>query len=365
MGMQEFAWRHFHFSKEYAKRMAGMGHEVTLYVLQKGPSEPTTFRLDGYDLTALGTTIRLPPFMKFGNNHSSQIFAELRRFSPDLVHVHNYYLWNFPYTAPWAKAHGARVVAQYHGTDPIRTIKGAAYLPSLRICDGLLVPTEKEEQFLTRVLHLPSPRVARFPSTGVDGTAFRKTVPRDSSVALLYVGRIPVPTSYKWEKAPHYLVPIVSALKRRGVHVTLSVAGDGPGLESMRAFAERAGVSEEITFLGPLSQGMLPDIYSRSWITFVPLWMDEIEPFWGGTVQESLACGTPVVAFNDRNPGPRRFGLLVPSDPELAADYILPLLKEQQTIEQMGKEGATFTSKNCSWDNLISGLDRIYQRVSK
>ena len=359
IGLQEFAFKRFHFSKEYARRMATLGHEVSLYVIGDGISKTKVIQMDGYELKAFRSSFQFPPLMKFGNNHSIEAMRELDRDSPDLVHFHNYYLWNFPYIAPRVKRKGSPLVAQYHGTDPIRSVKAAAFYPSLRLCDALLVPTQLEERFLTRTLRLPSERVIRLPSTGVDTLVFKRVRPPDPEPLLTYVGRIPHPASYKWEKAPHLLLPLFKGLLGLGIRAKLAVAGVGPGLPMMKASASRLGLGSSVEFLGEVSQGALPELYSRSRLTFVPLHMNDIEPFWGGTVQESLACGTPVAAFNDTSPGLRRFGLLI--QPGWRGARLIADSLAESALSKAGKEGSDFVKANCDWESVATNIASIYE----
>ncbi|MDA4126782.1 MAG: glycosyltransferase family 4 protein [Thaumarchaeota archaeon] len=362
IGLKEFAFGRFHFSKEYARRLATLGHEVKLYVMSSGISRTQVIQMDGYELKAFRSSFQFPPLMKFGNNHSIEVLRELNRDSPDLVHFHNYYLWNFPYIAPRVKRRGTPLVAQYHGTDPIRSAKAVAFYPSLRLCDSLIVPTQHEERFLTHTLRLPSGRVVRLPSTGVDTRIFKRVRPPDPEPLLTYVGRLPLPASYKWEKAPQLLLPLLKALLGLGIRAKLVVAGDGPGLPMMKASGLRLGLGSSIEFLGAVDQAALPELYSRSRLTFVPLHMDDIEPFWGGTVQESLACGTPVAAFNDSSPGPRRFGLLVRPGWR-GARLLADSLAETDSLSKAGEDGSDFVKSHCDWESVAANVESIYQRL--
>ena len=362
IGLGEFAFRRFHFSKEYARRLANLGHEVKLYVMSNDISSTQVLQMDGYEIKGFRPSIHFPPLMKFGNDHSIEVMKELDRDSPDVVHFHNYYLWNFPYIAPWVKRKGTHLVAQYHGTDPIRSVKGAAFCPSLRLCDSLIVPTQQEERFLTQTLRLPSRRVVRLPSTGVDTRVFKRVCPPDPEMLLTYVGRIPLPASYKWEKSPHLLLHLFRALLGLGIRSKLVVAGDGPGLPMMKASASGLRVASSVEFLGAVDQRALPELYSRSWLTLVPLHMDDIEPFWGGTVQESLACGTPVAAFNDSHPGPRRFGLLIRPGWR-GARLLADSLVETNSLSEAGREGSDFVKAHCDWESVATNVASIYERL--
>ena len=174
-----------------------------------------------------------------------------------------------------------------------------------------------------------------------------------------------MPTSYRWEKAPHYLLPILRALLDQGVKAGLLVVGEGPGLPLLKREAQRLGVNDSVDFLGALEHKELPEIYSRCQMTFVPIEMEEIGPYWGGSVQESLACGTPVVAFNNERPGFRKFGLLIPTRAEDAARLIAAALTDRTKMSSIRTEGPLVVRETCEWDSLIRRLDMIYGELSR
>lgn len=363
LGIREFALRRFHFSKEYARRMADRGHEVKLYTLGADVRGRQTYHIDGYELKAFRPAFRFPPFWGFGNDHSIEVLRELERDSPDVVHFHNYYLWNFPYVSGWAKKSGSRLVAQYHGTDPIRALKGAAFLPSLELCDRVLVPVREEEAFLTGRLRLPRSKVVMAPSTGVDTDLFNRVGSPGADPMLLYVGRIPMPAPSSWEKAPHLLLPILKAVINAGLKARLVFAGDGPGADLLRRTAAEMGMSGAVDFLGQLDQASLPSLYSRALATFVPMRMADLDPYWGGTVQESLACGTPVIAFNDEFPGRMPLGLLVPTNPKLAATAILGALNDDGWLSSVRANAPGAVRRISDWTTLTDRLEGSYRQL--
>lgn len=359
-GPEEFARRQFHFSKEYAKRMASSGHEVTLYVLsQEEPRDPS-IEVDGYTIKTFRSAVHFPPLLRFGNDHSLRAMREVLNDEPDIVHHHNYYLWNFPYVAPFVKRK-ARLVAQYHGSDPIRPLKGAMYYPSLRLADALTVATRREFNFLSSTLRFPRSRLVLAPSTGVDSARFKRTgspIPGQ----LLYVGRIPSPTSYLWEKSPQQLLPLIHGLRALGLDCRLVVAGDGPGLGDLRQTTERLELSRHVDFLGAVPQEELPKLYSQSILAFIPMHMDDIEPFWDGALKESLSCQTPVVAFNSRNPGLRQYGCLIQPGAR-GAPALARILSDPSSLIATGVSGCDFVRSHCDWEVVIKRLESVYEMV--
>ena len=79
IGLEEFAFHRFHFSKEYARRMAQLGHEVKLYVMSGEIARKKILYVDGYELKAFRPSFHFPPFMRFGNTHSVEVMAELEQ----------------------------------------------------------------------------------------------------------------------------------------------------------------------------------------------------------------------------------------------------------------------------------------------
>jgi glycosyltransferase involved in cell wall biosynthesis len=363
LSLQEFSYKRFHFAKEYARRMSQLGHDVKLYVMADGIKQREVIQADGYVIKAFKISLRFPPFARFGNDHSLEVLRELKRDSPDLVHLHNYYLWNFPYVAAWIRREGIPLVAQYHGTDPLRKLKGFAFKPALRWCDRILVPLFSEQSFL-RSLGLTDSRVIRFPSTGVDTQEFKRTSPAGKEPSFIYVGRIPKLANYRWEKAPQHLLPILGALRRLGVPARMTIVGDGPGLAPLMKRSEESGLRDAIDFRGSLEHRELPAYYSHSWFTFVPFLIEEIGPYWDGALQESLACGTPVIGFNNENPGFQKMGVLVPTDASEAAHLIGSALENRSLFSRVDDEGPQLTRRVCDWSVLTSRLEMLYEALA-
>jgi glycosyltransferase involved in cell wall biosynthesis len=359
IGLEEFAHRYFHFSKEYARRMARRGHEVTLYVLSNDRTGYKSVKLDGFEIKAFKVGFSFPPGLRFGNTHSLEALKSLSKDSPDVVHFHNYYLWSFAYAAPWVKRQGIPLVAQYHGTDPIRRLKGVGLYPSLRLCDRVLVPLESEYNFL-KSLHISDPRVLRFPSTGVDTSVFHRVAPPEDPPLLLYVGRVPRKPDFRWEKSPQLILPILRSLRSAGSEAKLMVVGDGPGLIAMKSRAASLGVADSVEFVGELPHESLARIYSRASLTFVPFRLEEIGPYWDGALQESLACGTPPVGFNNGSPGFKDLGLMIPTDPGEAAPLVQSALDNDRWASSIRESGPRAIREHCDWDIMAGQLESIY-----
>jgi glycosyltransferase involved in cell wall biosynthesis len=85
-------------------------------------------------------------------------------------------------------------------------------------------------------------------------------------------------------------IAATACASRAGVHLSLSVAGRGrTGM--YRRLAARLGVSECLSFLGPLSQRQVADLFRASEALLHPTFYD---PFPRVAI-EALACGRPVI----------------------------------------------------------------------
>ena len=75
----------------------------------------------------------------------------------------------------------------------------------------------------------------------------------------------------------------------------LTIGGDGPEKEYLKNFAKDLGITKQITFTGFIPFEELPKYYGAADFFVMPT--RNLEGFGLATV-ESLACGTPVIAFN-------------------------------------------------------------------
>lgn len=107
-----------------------------------------------------------------------------------------------------------------------------------------------------------------------------------SRAALVWVGRM-VPV-----KGLNVLIDACAALDRRGVDVSLHLAGDGPLAAELRRQADKAGIGGKVDFAGTVPHGHLADWYRAADATVLPSLSEGVP----NVLLESIACGTPFVA---------------------------------------------------------------------
>ncbi len=356
-----------HFSLQYLRFYRQQGFESLLYTFHQQVTSKQTHRLDDVGtVKVFPVEFRFPPFLRFGNDHNpGSVMREMIRDQPDLVHFHNYYLASFPYMAAFVKKRLRRpLIAQLHGYDN-RSLRKWLYLPcllALRNADRILYSYEPERKIYQK-LGIEE-RATKLPIPGVDPRIFR---PERSHAEnrLLYVGRIPGPEAAYGEKSPFLLIRILKKLLRRSNEVALDVVGDGPGLFRCRELVKSLGISGHVVFHSYVPNHELPKYYQASTLTLSPIQVYDVDGWFDGAIQESLACGTPVAAFKASRDTPLRgtYGFLLSNDAGKAADELHGLLRRAEDIDKVAAEGSRFVRENCSCEKVVSELGKTLEGV--
>jgi len=358
----------FHFSTQYLKFIKKFGWGPCLYTFHQSLKRKEVYELSFGRVKIFPVAFRFPPCLSFGNDHNPKmIFEEMTRDDVDLVHFHQYYLFSFPYTARFVKRKlNLPLTAQLHGyyTNPL---KKAVYFPCLAFLkrvDRILYSYSPEET-LYESLGV-SERAVQVPMPGVDPSVF-KPAKKDRGNDLLYVGRIPFPTAKKGEKKPHVLLFILKHLIKKRKDVRLRIVGDGPGLAYLKTLSLKLKLERNVVFEGYVPHSKLPEYYQSSALTLVPIEFHDIDGWFDGAVQESLACGTPVAAFKDRPEIPLKgkFGFLLSKNPEKAADELSNLLEESETLSEVTEGGSKLVRNHCSFSSLSEKLRAVWEEVTK
>lgn len=214
-----------------------------------------------------------------------QVITTLRRLRPNLIHAHS------------AKAGAiARVAGAILGIPVVYTVHGFAFKPEApalqrwiaRAIESLLAPlttrmicVSAAECAMARRLPIRAARVATIPN-GIPDTAQRAdpTAP---------VGRIVMAARFAPPKRPDLLIDAGRRLQPTQP-INIIIAGDGPQLEIMRAYAANSPPSVHITLPGAVDD--MPALLASSQI-FVLLSDHEGFPL---SVLEAMRAGLPIVA---------------------------------------------------------------------
>jgi glycosyltransferase involved in cell wall biosynthesis len=367
--LKEFVFHRYHFSKDYAERIGSRGNNVVLYTFHQDLRSVKEFRLGGYVLRAFPVRFWFPPFVPIGNSHNLELTRELAKGDFDIVHFHNYYFWSLApiFFAKLRRCRWWRLVAQYHGEPELQTFGKFVHRPFFDMVDKFLVAPDEEIYWLKK-MHVNSSKILKFPNVGVDTSLFRRVSEKEKVPHLIYAGRMTFRPRTLKEQNPWLILEVVYRLKRRyeGDFKVLMV-GDGPGLEALKSFCKSLGLEENVEFLGFVSHSLLPTLYSKCILAFFPMSMVNLNPSWGGASKEALACETAIAGFNPYIRSywetRRRFGLLLPTDVERAAEFLCMALKEWDFLVEAGLRGRRFIEEFCSWEKVVEKLLEVYREL--
>lgn len=358
----------YHFSIKYLEILNELGFDPQLYTFHQAVKHKESHILQFGEVKIFPVRFRFPPLQNFGNDHNpTDIFREMISDDPDWVHFHNYYLFSFPYTAHFVKQKLRKLLTvQLHGyyTNTFRKTFYFSCLASLKKADCIFYSYSPEKIVYN---HLGvSHKAIKVAVPGVDPSVFKPAI-RKSETDLLYVGRIPHPTAKKGEKKPHLLVFILKELIKKKKDVKLKIVGDGPGLNFLKSLVLNLKLENNVVFEGYIPHEQLPISYQNSALTFVPMELYDVDGWFDGAIQESLACGTPVVAFKDnkRTPTKGTFGFLLSTSPEKAAEELLQLFEDYGMLVEKANEGSKFVRNHCSLASLSRKLRAAWEVMIK
>ena len=258
-----------------------------------------------YGQKGVGEEVHLvKPVFTFGNAallpHLGKAVAEF-----DVVHLH-YPFFGGAEAVAWRMARRRRrtrqrLVITYHMDTVGRGLKGIVFWlyrhlflkRIIRTADVVTVSSLDYAHSSALAPFLSALNVKELPF-GVDALfkpISRGGLAQSGRVSLLFVGAL--------DKAHYFkgldgLLDAVAAAIQAGTPVHLTVVGDGDQRAVYEARAQKLGLGNNVVFAGRVSREALVAAYQNADATVLPS-IDRSEAF-GLVLQESLACGTPVIA---------------------------------------------------------------------
>lgn len=366
---------------QLAARLAGRGHDVTVYTRRDGPDLPTLVR------TPLGvkvvhvpagppTAVPKDELLTWMPDFGAYLSRMWRLARPDVVHAH---FWMSGLAAlTGTRGTGIPVVQTYHALGTVkRRYQGPEDTsPPERIGIEARIGLEADHTIATcadEVVELvamgvPKERISVVPC-GVDTTRFSPVPdpgrPPGAPRRLLSVGRL-VPRK-GFDRAIKALadVPNAELLIAGGPDAPLLFAD--PEAERLRKTASEYGVAERVTMLGCVPQENMPALMSSADLL---LSLPRYEPF-GIVPVEAMACGTPVVATAvggqlDTVVDGVTGTLVPPADDgghDLAAT-IRSLLDDPARRARYGEAGRAHALARYTWDEVTDGVARVYAQLT-
>ena len=292
------------------------------------------------------------------------LFRVCRQKKYDVIHVH----WPFPHALfGWVAARLCRasLVCQFHGVE-LRWVENS--LPAF----GSLLDWSLKVSDL--VVANSSHTAAAIKKRGVD--CWLEVIPYGSPVefreheaeshegkTILFVGRLVE------RKGIEYLIRALEFLDKT---YSLTIVGEGPEEEKLRAITSEMGYEYRVTFAGRIGGESLARCYEAADCFVLPAITDsrgDTEGL-GVVLIEALSCGLPVVASKSGGivdiVKDQETGLLVPEkDPRALAAAIEKVLTDKELVTRLVAGGREHVRKNFSWDSIIEKLITLYENLKK
>jgi len=271
----------------------------------------------------------------------------------DVIHAH----WIIPqgFSAALARLAGLRVpvVLTSHGGD-LFALQGRL-LTALkrwitRRCQGLSVVSSAMRQQAADLGLMPLERIHNIPM-GVDTAGeFAPPDTADERQGIVYVGRLVD------KKGIEYLIEAMPAVLAALPMVRLTIVGDGPLGQPLRARCKALGVDAAVDFTGAIANTAVPGYLQRAAVTVFPSIVTDSGDQEGTPVaiMEALACGCAAVVSD--YPGARdiiidgQTGVLVPQkSPQALAEALLKLCGDPGLCRELGASGRRHVQTNYDW----------------
>lgn len=123
------------------------------------------------------------------------------------------------------------------------------------------------------------------------------------------------------EKGQSLLIQSIASMRRAGHPVQLTVVGDGPERESLRALAAKLGLGADVSFLGAVAHTQVDEVLRRTDIFCLPSFAEGV-PI---VLMEAMALGLPVIST-------RVMGI-----PELVQDGVSGRLVSPGSADELGR----------------------------
>jgi glycosyltransferase involved in cell wall biosynthesis len=307
---------------------------------------------------------------------------QLERLEPDLVHIQTPFIAHYQGTA-LARALRIPVIESYHTyfeeylhhyvpLMPRALMRFAARRFTVSQCnvlDALVVPSQAMEQALLDYgvrcpMHIIPTGMEMERFAGGDGARFRAQLGiAPEQPVLVHVGRI------AHEKNIEFLFRMFALVMRAKPGAVLIVAGEGPALNSCKAYVRALGVERQVRFVGYLAREReLLDCY-RAGDLFVFSSKTETQ---GLVLLEAMALGVPVVSTAHMGTAdivkPQRGAHVAPDDEAEFASIVVRLLEDPARRAAMSAEARAYAatwSASAMADRLAGLYGAVIEQASR
>jgi glycosyltransferase involved in cell wall biosynthesis len=195
---------------------------------------------------------------------------------------------------------------------------------------------------------------------GIDRARYRAdaTVAKTTAPSLVYVGRI------KRYKAVDHAIRALALVRRRMPETTLTIVGDGDGLDALRRLTSELALDGAVRFAGFLPHEEKIRLLQSAHVVVNP----SVKEGWGLTNVEANACGTVCVAAD--SPGLRdsvkdgTTGLLYPwGDVDALAERVTRLLADPALRRRMEADALAW-AESLTWERCGDETLRLLEALA-
>ena len=348
---------------ELAKRMANLGHNVTLYNRAGGSSVDEDYGYEKEDYKNVVIKEVFTVNIRGMAAMTSSVFASIKAAfgNYDVVHIHA----EGPAFMSWLpKLMGKKVIVTVHGLDWDRAKWGrfaSWYIHcgernAVRFADRIIVLSKNVKDYFWEKYH----RETEFIPNGVSKPQIKQPQAITAKWGLhkddyiLYLGRI-VP-----EKGEHYLI---EAFKQISTEKKLVIAGGSSDTDVyMQQLHEQAAGDDRIFFTGFVQGELLEELYSNSYIYVLPSDLEGM-PL---SLLEAMSYGNCCVVSD------------IPECKEVIEDkaFTFPkgnvselrnvlrfLLENEDKVAEYKDMATVFITNKYNWDDVVEETLRRYETI--
>ncbi|MGZ8519749.1 MAG: glycosyltransferase family 4 protein [Candidatus Binatia bacterium] len=277
-----------------------------------------------------------------------------------------------------------KAIVQAHGLDLIYrnsiyqffVVRGIRYVDRVIANSRHTASLAQQKGVTERVIEIIHPGVdwQRF-QVAEDAVALKQTWGLAHRKVILFVGRLARRKGVT-EFIEHSLADIVTQVPEvcfviAGANAAESLTQHEDVAGEIRRAIERHDLSEQLRWLGAVSDAELAQIYALCDVLVLPvLDLDSDVEGFGMVALEAAAAGKPVIATRCGGiPDAVKHGasgiLVEPGDYQRLSESIVSLLRDPQIGAAMGQSGRQRTEKEFTWGSVVSRYEATFRGLSE
>jgi len=287
----------------------------------------------------------------------------------DLVHLHSVFLW-----PTWAAAREAARAGVPYVVSPkgmlVRELmrRKSRWIKKLWIAlverrtleraAGIQVTSRQElEEFRTFGFRAPEPFLIPH---GLDLPAGQPRPsppdpPAGRRARIMFLGRI------SWEQGLDRLIPAMRHLP--GVELVVAGNDEGEWTARLGELARAEGVSDRLTFTGPVDEGAKRELLAGSALLVLPSYSENF----GMAAAEAMAAARPVVVTPEVGladiVAETGSGVVVEGAPDRLGPAIDRLLRDPERLRAAGENGRRTVEQRLTWDRVAAEMLGRYEKI--